>query len=118
MAKHLEQGKKGEQMALSHLTALGYQILALNWRTGKLEVDILAYDGDILVFVEVKTRSSNAHGEPADFVDIQKQRKLICAARTCIEKRGHQGDIRFDIVSVYLGEPAYIHLIKDAFWSE
>ncbi|MGJ1445061.1 YraN family protein [Sphingobacterium spiritivorum] len=118
MAKHLEQGKKGEQMALSHLTALRYQILALNWRTGKLEVDILAYDGDILVFVEVKTRSSIAHGEPADFVDIQKQRKLIRAARACVEERGHQGDIRFDIVSVYLGEPAYIHLIKDAFWSE
>ena len=65
-----EKGKKGEQMAADYLRSKGYQILETNWRMGHLEVDIIAIGNNMLVFVEVKTRATNAFGEPEVFVDL------------------------------------------------
>ena len=57
-------GKRGEQLAVSFLEKKGYQILATNWRHRRAEIDIIAMDEDVLVFVEVKTRNNNNFGEP------------------------------------------------------
>lgn len=109
-------GDYGESLAIAYLQHMGYELLAVNWRYRYWEVDIVAMDGDILVFVEVKSRSNLGFGQPEEFVDLKKQRNLIQAADAYIERMDYQGEIRFDIVSVYLGT-SKIELIKDAFWS-
>jgi len=117
MAKHLEDGKRGEAMAADFLRNQGYMIVTTNWRDKYCEIDIIAKDGDTLVFVEVKARTSTLFGEPDTFVDLRKQQLLIRAADAYLYVSGHEGEIRFDIVSVYLGQKNHIEVIKDAFWS-
>lgn len=117
MAKHIDDGKYGEQLALVYLKEQGYEILALNWRYKYNEVDIIAKDLGTLVFVEVKSRRSLSYGDPASFVDARKQGNLIRAADAYLDLSGFEGEIRFDIVSVILSSPLKIELIKDAFWS-
>lgn len=99
-----EKGKKGELLASEFLMSNGYTILETNWQVGHLEVDIIASNDDMLVFVEVKTRKSNTFGEPEDFVGLPKQRNLIRAAGIYIEKTGITKEVRFDIVSVIINE--------------
>ncbi|TDS15690.1 YraN family protein [Sphingobacterium paludis] len=117
MAKHLDDGKRGEAMAADFLRSQGYKIVTTNWRDRYCEVDIIAKDGGTLVFVEVKARTSIHYGTPETFVDGRKQALLIRAADTYLALSNHEGEIRFDIVSVYLGQEHQIELIKDAFWS-
>lgn len=100
MALHNEIGKIGEEMALKFLKSLGYEVLELNWRYKKLEIDIIAKDGDVLVAVEVKTRKSDVFGAPDVFVDKKKQRFLIKAINEYVNQRQLENEIRFDIVSV------------------
>lgn len=116
MSKQQDFGKYGEQLAATYLQNLGYTIIVLNWRFKYWEVDIIAKEQDTLVFVEVKSRSKDEFGYPADFVDLKKQANLIKAADAYIDWTGYEGEIRFDIVSVYLGQNK-LELIKDAFWS-
>ena len=116
MANHIDSGKFGENLALEYIKDCGYQLVAENWRYKYWEVDIIAYDRDILVFLEVKSRKSTAFGEPSDFVDDKKQKNLLQAADAYIELNNFEGEIRFDIVSVYL-DSNKVELIKDAFWS-
>ena len=116
MAKHLESGKQGEQRAAGFLREQGYTLLAVNWRHRYWEVDIIALDREVLCFIEVKTRKNTLFGEAATFVDEKKQHNLLQAAEAYLALYQHDGDIRFDIVSVY-SEANKIELIKDAFWS-
>lgn len=116
MAKHLESGIRGEQQAVAYLRGLGYLIERVNWRYKHLEADIIARDQDVLVFVEVKSRTDANFGEPSDFVDYKKQRNLIRLADAYITYTSYSGEIRFDIVSVFLRSNK-VELIKDAFWS-
>lgn len=117
MAEHLESGKLGEQKALAHIKTLGYEIICINWRHKSLEIDIIARDQGILTFVEVKSRKSFALSDPDFFVDEKKQGKLIRAAEAYLEESGYEGEVRFDVVAVYLTKPERIEVIKDAFWS-
>lgn len=120
MAKHLETGQSGEQAAYQHIERLGYKILAKNWRYKHLEVDIIAMDGPVLLFIEVKTRRSSLYGSPHEAVSYHKQQKLDRAANLYISYIKHQGDIRFDIVSILINasNQYQIEYIKDAFWPE
>lgn len=111
-----ESGNIGEQTASRYLQDCGYQILAVNWRFKRWEADIIAKDGDVLVFVEVKTRSSLAFGYPDEFVDDKKRKNLRYLAEAYLRYSGYQGEIRFDIVSVYKREKLELQHIKDAFW--
>lgn len=119
-AKHLQIGKLGEEIACRYLEKKGYQIVQKGWRYKHLEVDVIIKDGSVLVFVEVKTRTKETYGMPYEAVDWKKQRKLDRAANIYISKSKHEGDIRFDIISILatgIEEPEIIH-IKDAFWPE
>lgn len=120
MAKHLEFGKLGESYAEKHLQDLGCEILLRNWRCKNLEVDLIVRDAGILVFVEVKTRRKLDYGEPFEFVDWQKKRKLTKAADYYLKKYNVIGEIRFDIISILIADKDNIQLehIKDAFWNE
>ena len=118
MAKHLETGKKGEAIAAEYLIGEGFDILETNWRHRRLEVDLICMDGDTLVFVEVKTRSTNYFGEPEIFVDKKKEAHLARAAVEYTHKINHDWAIRFDVVSIILKNKNdwEIKHIKDAFF--
>ena len=118
MAKHLETGIRGEQLATEYLESKGYEILERNWRHSYAEVDIIAMDGDILVFVEVKTRSSDRFSKPEDAIDEKKEDFLASVASVYMEHIGHEWEIRFDFVSVIIPNKGQVRIrhLKDAFW--
>ena len=118
MAQHLDLGRLGEQLAKTHLESLGYEIMDENWVYGKAEIDLIAYQNKTIIFVEVKARTGNWFGEPEDFVDNRKQKLLVDAANEYIYLMDHNGEVRFDIVSV-LFDHKNAHILKhipDAFW--
>lgn len=94
------QGILGEDLAANLLLQKGYRILERNWRCGHLEVDIIAEDDKYLVIIEVKTRKGTAFGNPELFVDLQKQKRLIRAAKYYAQFKNVTKEIRFDIISV------------------
>lgn len=101
--KTTQIGQIGEDRACRYLIDNGYSILYTNWRYKRLEVDIICTDpNNILVFVEVKTRSTKMFGDPQDFVNESKQRNLINAAEAYCHEFNHQGEIRFDIIGLVM----------------
>lgn len=118
MAQHNDLGKQGEQLASAFLVAKGYEILDENWCYGKAEIDLIAYINKQIVFVEVKTRTSVSFGQPEEFVSVAKQKLLETAANEYIEIMNHQGEVRFDIISVLFDKQNNhkINHIEDAFW--
>ncbi len=100
-ADHLLQGRLGERLACRHLMRLGYDILERRFLGRRGEIDIVAFDGSVLVFVEVKTRERTVFGEPWEFVDWQKRQKLLRTAEEFIALHDLGSySWRFDIVSV------------------
>lgn len=93
-------GQTGEMLARQFLLDNGYTVLETNWTSGHLEVDIIALHENTLVFVEVKTRSSNAFGAPEASVTLQKQRNLIRAANIYVQRNRYSYEVRFDIISI------------------
>lgn len=118
MATHIDLGKEGEQLAKAYLEKLDHEILEENWTYGKAEVDLITYINHTIVFVEVKTRSGSAYGEPEAFVDNRKQRLLSDAADQYILLMNHEGEVRFDIISILFNKQ-HTHTLKhieNAFW--
>lgn len=121
MYENQRTGRNGEDIAVQLLKQQGYEVICLNWRHKHLEIDIVARDGNQLVFVEVKTRSSNTFGMPYEAVDWVKQGRLTRAADRYIMAHRYAGEIRFDVVSVLYSaaDKSYrTELIKDAFWPD
>ncbi|MDR0364775.1 MAG: YraN family protein [Bacteroidales bacterium] len=117
MAEHHKTGKEGEAIALNFLLRENYHIIATNWRQGHLELDIIAKENDLLVFIEVKTRHSIQWGEPETFVNKKKQRFLAQAANEYILQSNYHGEVRFDILGILIApKGARISHIKDAFF--
>lgn len=100
MAEHNELGKLGEQMALEHLQLKKYALLMRNYRFKKSEIDLIMRDGEMLVFVEVKTRQTAEIGEPYLAVTRSKQKQLIKAAHQYIIEHNLNLEARFDVVSI------------------
>ncbi len=100
-AHHLLEGRLGERVACRYLLRHGFDVLARRYRGRWGEVDIIAFEGSTLVFVEVKTRASREFGDPSEFVDWEKQQSLKAVAADFIS-RHDLGDwsYRFDIVTV------------------
>lgn len=119
MAEHNLLGSKGEMLASRFLLDKGYAVHHHNWRSGHKEIDIIAQERDTLVFVEVKSRTSDAYGDASDAVTEQKIRRLISAAQTYILRNGIDLNFRFDIITVIGScEPYTIEHIEDAFRPE
>lgn len=110
-------GQAGEEAAVRRLKALGYRILDTNYRCRGGEIDIVARDGDAVVFVEVKARSSDRFGTPYDAVDARKQRRVAAAARAYLVERRLDGvAVRFDVVAVRLDrDPPEVDVLPGAF---
>ena len=113
-------GRKGEARAASELRRRGYVLLERRWRCRLGEIDIVARDGDVLVVVEVKSRSRRDYGPPIDAVDGRKRRKLEKLARAYLQARKQSNiSLRFDVVGVTfsLGEKPRVEVFRDAFRS-
>lgn len=95
-----EQGRLAEDLALSFLLNKEYELLARNYRYKKSEIDIILQLELILVFVEVKFRSSDKYGHPEDFVSANQQRTIIEGADYYLNQIQWPGQIRFDIIAV------------------
>ena len=105
MSEHNDIGREGEDVAASYLMQKGYRIVARNWRYGPKEIDIVARDGETMVFVEVKTRSTLAFELPQEAVTKKKMKNLVEAADAYMLQYNIELEGRFDIVGVLNGNP-------------
>ena len=117
MAEHNDLGKQGEAIAKDYLLKNDYKILETNWQSGHAEIDILAQKDDILVVIEVKTRSTDTYGKPEMFVNKKKIRLLMNAVNHYIERHNLDLEIRFDIISIIKNQYVEnLEHIEDAFY--
>lgn len=100
-----ELGKIGEAAAMEYIMSRGMKPLARNYRVGRLgEIDIIAQDGDTLCFIEVKARTGDLYGTPAEAVSRAKRDTIIKVAQVYAASHGmHDMPLRFDVVEVYFG---------------
>jgi putative endonuclease len=112
-------GRYGEDLAHRFLERAGLAVIARNYRPrgGEAEVDLVARDGDLLVFVEVKTRTTAEYGSPDRAIGTEKQRNIVRAARAFAQRAEIPWSaVRFDTVSVLMTDPPAIEHTKDAFF--
>jgi putative endonuclease len=110
-------GQRGEDLAAAHLEERGYVVRERNWRCPAGEIDIVAQDGDCLVFVEVRTRRGREYGTPEESVTPAKQAKLVELAQTYLQEHSWEDDWRIDVVAVEMtpgGKLLRVELIKNA----
>jgi putative endonuclease len=110
-------GAEGERAAEKFLRRRHYAIVQRNYRCRAGEVDLIALDGNVVVFVEVKTRTQPGYGNPLEAVDRRKQRQILRAAQQYLsEKRLHDRPARFDVVGVWWENGrAQCELVQNAF---
>lgn len=110
-------GLEGERIASAFLEKRGYEILERNYRCRRGEVDLVARDGGVVVFVEVKARTSDRYGDPELAVDLRKQRKISVAALDYLVRNDlMDADARFDVVVIkWEGKAPTLSLIQNAF---
>jgi putative endonuclease len=96
-----EKGRAGEEIAAVYLESKGYTLLEQNYFFEHAEVDIVAHDGQYIVFVEVKMRKNTIFGEPAESVTRKKQKLVMKAARAWLYERKMTGSlVRFDVIAI------------------
>lgn len=114
MAAHNELGAWGEALAAQFLQQKGYTIVERDWHSGHRDIDIVALDGDTVVFVEVKTRRNRVFSEPEDAVDYMKLRNLRAAINHYVKYKRLDQEMRLDVVSIVGtpdgGEPDINHI--------
>lgn len=112
-----QTGKRGEDCAVRFLKKEGYRIIERNYRCVFGEIDIIAFDGETISFVEVKSRTSNRFGNPEEAVVTRKQEKISRIALHYLEKKNFdEKTARFDVVAInFSSKGESVKLIKDAF---
>jgi putative endonuclease len=111
VAKHTILGKEGEARASAYLQRRGYRILGRNVRSGGVEIDIVASLPQLLVFVEVKTRSSQRAGAPEESVDARKCARIVQGARSWLYEQPRSFPrVRFDVIACELDEDQHWHI--------
>ena len=119
MAKHNELGRWGEQFAADYLRGHGYELIERDWRVGHRDIDIIARTPDTrtIVFVEVKTRTSDTLTSPDDAVDMRKIRNIGFAANAYIKQMNVLEPLRFDIITIVgdSADNAQLEHTEDAF---
>ena len=106
------RGREAEALAAEWLEAHGYRVLARNHALRLGEVDLVCERERVLCFVEVRSRTGEAHGGPEETVDRRKARRVVLAATDWLERNGRgERDVRFDVVAVTFGEgaPRVVH---------
>lgn len=109
-------GRAFEDAACTHLQGQGYRLVTRNYRGGGGEIDIIAYDGEVLVFVEVRGKADNDFGDPLETISPRKVSRVIRAARAYLNDLPQPWPVmRFDVVGLTGNPPHDIRLIRDAF---
>ena len=112
-------GDRGERMAAEYLERAGWSILARNFRLGHREIDLVARRGEVVAFVEVKTRAGLGYGHPLEAITAKKRREIQVVAQVCVERHGKPGDVyRYDAIAVLIidGAAPQIEHVEDAWW--
>jgi len=112
-------GRRGEDIAHRYLQKKGLQVVARNYKPGgDSEIDMVARQGDLIIFVEVKSRSSLEFGSPDRAIDQEKQKHIVRAARAYVNRAGIEwNQVRFDTISVVFTDPPSIVHQQDAFFA-
>ena len=107
---------EGENAACKYLESIGYRIVERNYRCPTGEIDVIADDDGVVVFVEVKARSSTEYGVPEESVGFEKRRRIILTARYWMSAHAREckKGCRFDVISVLRGEIRHIKAAFDA----
>ena len=115
--ERLALGLRGENLACDTLLDRGYAIVTRRYSTKHGEIDIVARDGETLVFVEVKTRRDGSFGDPEESVTLQKQQRLVWMATDYLARHNlEETPCRFDVVGINTdSDPASVVVIPDAF---
>jgi putative endonuclease len=110
-------GSKGEDLAIQFLKKKGYRIIERNYKTSVGEIDIIARDGNTIVFVEVKTRTDDSFGYPFEAVNKKKRQKLKNLALLYLKRQVKESPVRFDVLSIFYTDAREQEIahIKDAF---
>ncbi len=117
MAQHNELGKIGEQIAVDFLIKKGYTIKERNWHFKKAEIDIIAQLENILIAVEVKTRSTDVFGDPQEFIKPKQKNLLITAMNEYVISEDLDVDVRFDVIGIIKNQKeTKIEHLEDAFF--
>ena len=113
-----EIGDKGEEIAVAFLKKKGYKILNRNWRTGKLEIDIIAQLKDLIIFIEVKTRARKDFELPSDLFTIGQQKRIVSASHDYLLSNDIDLEARFDLIIIVLDNPnsEIIEHIEEAYY--
>jgi len=113
-----QRGQQGEQLAMQFLQRQGYRIAQQNYRCRSGEIDIIAWDGTTLVFVEVKMKGQTAFGMPQAMVHTSKQQKIVQVAMAYVQQyRLQDVSLRFDVIAILSlpGAPPEVTHVRDAF---
>ena len=100
MKDNKKTGKWGEDIAVELLEKKSYTILERNWRFSRAEIDIIAMQDDLMIFIEVKTRSSDLFGLPEELISISQQKLIADAATQYMKKKQYEWAFRFDIIAI------------------
>jgi putative endonuclease len=108
-------GKMGETLAVNYLRLIGYRLLQRNWRHGRLEIDLIASNGDTLHFIEVKTRRSLRYGWPEEHIKPGKITRMMIAVDAYLQTVSKPSLVQLDILSIVLYDrkPPVFWLIED-----
>ena len=115
MKKRSNIGQKGEDLAAQYLVDKGYSIRHRNFRSGRMEIDIIAESDHCLVFVEVKSRSDSKFGYPEEGLSLQQEDRIRSAAEYYLDQVENPKRIRFDIIAILWGPSIQIKHFEDAF---
>jgi putative endonuclease len=112
-----ETGRRGEEAAAAIVARLGWRLVGRNFRCRAGEIDLIALDGDTVVFVEVRSRSGDVRGTPLESVDGRKQMQVGRVARHYLAMRGwHERSARFDVIGIrWDADPPAVEHVRGAF---
>jgi putative endonuclease len=116
MSEKRKKGYKGEDMAEKYLVKKGFKILHRNYQASYSEIDLIAMDGDWLVFVEVKLRNDSEHGHPEESLTKSKMSFLRRGAEIYLDKTDYDGKLRFDLVAITMKPTFEVMHFEDAFY--
>jgi putative endonuclease len=100
----IKKGRRAEDRAVKYLESRGHHVVTRNYFCHRGEIDVITFDGDYVVFVEVKRRGSGSYVAPEEAITSRKKRRLIKCSKRWLMENDYRGDARFDVIAISDGE--------------